>query len=113
MQDRLFIYTKDDVQEFWKICQKKHWPLITIEQTGKDYSEVSYDITDFKVDLYEVSEDIKRIYTAYINFFLIPYSDVSDMFESYYCFTIKVLNAHREFVGEGLHYFLLNKINRK
>jgi hypothetical protein len=102
-----------EISNHWVKCEKNKSPFIIVQQKGKNYTEISYDITNYNVDLNNISESIKSFYKGYIEFSLIPYFDVEDIFYSTYFFDLIVKNEHANCIASMLYDYLYAIIHKK
>jgi hypothetical protein len=106
-----FVYTNSKYQELhWHDCERNNNPYIEISEFSEMYMQISYDISNYKVELGNISDSVKNIYKSYIDFVMIPYSDVVFLFDQYYFFNIIVLREHAEFIADKLFYFLNSRL---
>ena len=107
-----YIYESSENQKkHWLRCEKNKDPYIVISDYNERYKQIFYDISNYKIDLDEVSQSVQTIYKSYIDFFLISYSDVESLFDQYYFFNILVKSEHAEFIADALFDFLKNKLS--
>jgi hypothetical protein len=108
-----FVYeNSEDQEKHWDDCQKNKAPYIVISNVDMVYKQIFYDITNYKLDLDEVSSSVEEIYRSYVEFFLIPYSDINSLFNQYYFFNIIVLQEHAEFIADKLFDYLRSKLQQ-
>ncbi|MDR1795622.1 MAG: hypothetical protein LBR25_09535 [Erysipelotrichaceae bacterium] len=112
-QESIRKYCNSDTDEaiHWATCESTHTPFIRISQHSKQYKEIFYDITNYKADFSKISDNIKEIYRSYIEFWMIPYGDVAEVFDHPYLFTIIVKSEHAEKIAEALYDYLLAAMN--
>jgi hypothetical protein len=101
------------IGDHWIKCEKNKLPFIILQQKGKNYTEISYDVTNYNIDLDGVSESIKNIYKEYVKFSLIPYCDVENIFYSTYFFNLIVKNEHANCIANMLYDYLYAIIHKK
>ncbi|WP_459207113.1 hypothetical protein ACSMEV_02475 [Pseudomonas sp. MLB6B] len=90
----------------WALCEKNHAPYIQLRQAGSTYCNIFYDITNLRGDLEEISEQVKRIYLSYVDFCLIPYSEIEHLLDQYYFFNLWVKIEHAEAIAQQLFLYL-------
>ncbi|EDS4738668.1 hypothetical protein GYD59_004708 [Salmonella enterica] len=95
----------------WERCKKDHAPFIEISKVNRDYMNIFYDITDYNIDLEKISDDVKKIHSSYIDFFIISDAIVTDGYEQCYFFNLIVKQEHAEFFAAQLYDYLLNKLH--
>lgn len=107
-----FIY-KDSKQKdsHWKRCEKLNAPFIEISRINHEYMNVFYDVTNYHIDLDEISNDIKNIYSSYVSFFMCAHPAIDDLDTQYYFFNLAVKREHAEFIAEKLYDYLRSKID--
>ncbi|MBF8720931.1 hypothetical protein [Pseudomonas guariconensis] len=94
----------------WEACEKRHVPYIEISDVNERYQNIFYDVTNLPGDLEQISEDVKKLYSAYIEFCLIPRSDVEYLFDQYYFFNLAVKSEHAQGLAQQLFVYLCEKI---
>lgn len=102
-----------DHDRHWDICEKNKDPFIVVSELNKEYKQIFYDISNYKIELEDISNSVKSIYKSYIDFFLIPYSDVDSVFDQYYFFYFIVKSDHAEYIANALFDFLQGKLKGK
>jgi hypothetical protein len=116
MDNEKFVYgdaAQSEISSHWGRCEKNKSPFIIVQQKGKGYTGISYDITNYNIDLNNVSESIKSIYKGYMEFSLIPFCDVEDIFYSTYFFDLIVRNEHAQCIASMLYDYLYAVIHGK
>jgi hypothetical protein len=87
-----FIYNRseNDKENHWNICEKNKTPFIVIDDKGKIYSEIFYDITNIaRTDqLQLISDKVKSFYSSYIEFSYLEVSSLQKYFDEYYFFDL-------------------------
>lgn len=99
-----------DQKTHWYNCEKNKDPYIEISEYNELYMQIFYDISNYKVDLEDISESVKTIYKSYVEFILIPFIDVEFIFDQYYFFNIIVKREHAEFIADKLFNFLKSRL---
>lgn len=94
--------------DHWDYCNKNKYPYILIRSYNKKYDHIFYDITHLSHNLEEISDRVKKIYLAYIDFFAIPYIDVQNLFDEFYFFNLYIKKTHSEYISKQLFYYLLD-----
>lgn len=94
----------------WEQCEKRRVPYIEISDDQEHYKRIFYDVTNLPADLEQISEDVKRLYRAYVDFYLIPPGDVERLFDEYYFFTLLVKAEHADTLAEQLFIYLCGRI---
>jgi len=101
---------KDD---HWKQCEKLHAPFIVISKFNDEYMNIFYDISNYNTNLDEISNDIKKLYFSYVEFFMLSDLSLEYIYDQYYFFNIIVKNEHSEFIADKLYDYLLARIKAK
>lgn len=66
-----FIYRNDKNKDVhWKQCEKNHSPFIELSDVNNECVNIFYDVTNYHISLKELSDDIKKLYSAYVEFFM-------------------------------------------
>ncbi|BDR57643.1 hypothetical protein [Xylocopilactobacillus apicola] len=108
-----YVYSDDRRKDqYWKECEKEHSPFIELRRTSSEYINVFYDVTNYQIDLDEISNNIKRFYTAYVEFFMIDPSVYKELYDQYYFFNLVVKIEHSEFLAEKLYDYLFSQLNK-
>lgn len=107
-----YVDNGDDNGHHFMYCQKNRIPFISLTQKHRDYVEIFYDITDFRVNLSDISNQLKDILCAYYQFNLIPYYDYQHYIELPYFFSFIVKKEHKECMATLLFDFLMAKIHQ-
>lgn len=106
-----FIYKNSNVQgEYWEYCEKTKSPYIEINSVGKDYSNIFYDVTNYHINLEDISDKIKRLYISYKEFFLLTDLNCNNEDNEYYFFNLLVKQEHAEFIADKLYDYLLEQL---
>jgi len=107
-----FIYVDNSkvVNNHWEVCQENKIPYITIRRINKSYFEVFYDVTNSKVDLNIISEEVKNIYLSYVKFLLIPYYEYETYLSQDNFFSMLIKDGHEQFFAEKLFDYLMNEL---
>jgi hypothetical protein len=103
--------SKDDEYIHHKYCEKNKYPFITVKKQGSHYAEIFYDITNTKLCLKSLSENIGNFYKAYIEFVHIPIYDIQDYLDNMYTFYFIVKIEDADFVASRLFDYLMIEIN--
>ena len=103
--------SKDDEYVHGKYCEKNKYPFITAKKQGKNYVEIFYDVTDTKLCLNSISENIKNFYKVYIEFVHIPICDVQDYLDNVYFFSFIINIDDMDFIASRLFDYLVVKMN--
>jgi hypothetical protein len=108
-----FVYkhNNDKKNDHWQQCEKKHAPFIEISRINHDYMNIFYDVTNYDINLDEISESIKKMHSSYTEFFMITDISITEAYEQYYFFNIIVKCEHAEFLAEQLYDYLLSKLH--
>ncbi|EMS1065555.1 hypothetical protein WKS79_004230 [Providencia stuartii] len=107
-----FIYRNDKKKdEHWKQCEKKHAPFIELNRINNEYVNIFYDVTNYQLDLNETSNNIKELYSIYVEFFMFSEPMIKDLYGQYYFFNFIVKSEHAEFLAEKLYDYLLFRLN--
>ncbi|QIW15960.1 hypothetical protein A4G20_06255 [Pasteurellaceae bacterium RH1A] len=93
----------------WCYCEKNRLPYISINNYNHKYDNVFYDITNLSCDLNEISENVRRLYFSYLDFFLIPLLDVECLLDDNYFFNLYVKKEHTEYFAKQLFIYLVNQ----
>ncbi|QTF07874.1 hypothetical protein HC231_07925 [Brenneria izadpanahii] len=103
---------KDSKQKnsHWKQCEKLNAPFIEISRINHEYMNIFYDITNYHINLEDISNDMKNIYLSYITFFMCNHPAIDDLYTQYYFFNLIVKYEHAEFIAEKLYDYLLSKM---
>ncbi len=101
-----FINEKEDTKEHWLNCEKNRLPYIAIKSFSNEYSIIYYDITNLNVDLEKISESLRRIYLAYIEFLQLNGSVFYNYVDQYYYLNFLVKAEHAEVLAEYLFDYL-------
>jgi hypothetical protein len=107
-----FIYKDDknkDAQWIW--CEKNHAPFIELSKIHDGYVNVFYDITNYPIKLEEISNDIKNMYSSYVEFLMYSDPSIELLKDQYYFFNFIVKNEHAEFLATKLYDYLLVRLN--
>lgn len=99
----------NDNPKHFEYCEKHHIPYIVVSTYNHKYDEIFYDITNLGYDLEEVSNKIKSLYTAYIDFLLIPYHEVQECFDQHYFFYFYVQKEHSDKLAKQLFKYLMEQ----
>ena len=102
------------VEDYWTYCVQHQIPHIEIVLKGRDYVTVSYDLLpclSFDKLPGDVSENIVKIYEAYVEFFKIP-KDKFGYSGGPNSFGIAVRREHSEFIAERLFDYLTDYVKR-
>lgn len=106
-----FIYSSSEESNLhWQQCEKERAPFITLSKVSHDFVNIFYDITNYRIDLETISNDIKKIYTSYIEFFMLPTYVADHMKSQHYLFDLVVKSEHAEIIAEQLYDYLLNRL---
>lgn len=106
-----FVHENDNASsDHWNKCSELHAPFIKISRVDAAYSSVFFDITNFSVDLDEVSKDVKKLHVSYVDFFMCYDPIMDQRYDNHYFFELVVKYEHAEFIAAGLYDYLLNKI---
>lgn len=73
------------------------------------YYEVFYDITKFKVNHEEISENIKNIFMSYSEFFCLPFYEIDSYLDQVYFFRFPVKEGHQDIICSQLFEYLLKR----
>ncbi|WP_427875642.1 hypothetical protein [Flavobacterium sp. MMS24-S5] len=103
------IESSTTVNDHWQYCEKNKIPYLTIKRKNKSFFEVFYDITNTKLDLNIVSDEIRDIYLSYAKFCLIPFFEYELYLDQDYFFKMLVKDGHEQFFSEQLFNYLLSK----
>lgn len=107
-----FIYRNDKEKDaYWVQCEKKHAPFIELSKVNNEYTNIFYDITNYHLDLEEISNDIKKLYSAYIEFCMFSASIIEELYDQYYFFNLIVKSEHADFLANKLYDYLLSSLN--
>ena len=107
-----FIYENDKRKDaHWKQCEKKHAPFIELNRVNNECVNIFYDVTNYQLDLEEISNNIKEFYSAYIEFLMLSNPMIKDLYDQYYFFNFIVKSEHAEFLAEKLYDYLLFQLN--
>lgn len=93
----------------WIYCEINKLPYISINKYNHKYDNIFYDVTNISYNLENISENIKKLYFSYLDFFLIPVSEVEDLLDDYYFFNLYVKKEHTDFFAKQLFIYLLVK----
>lgn len=93
----------------FEYCEKHHIPYVVVSSYNHKYDEIFYDITNLGHNLEEVSNKIKTLYTAYIQFLLIPYYEVQECFEQNYFFYFYTQKEHTDKIARQLFNYLMEQ----
>lgn len=108
-----FTYRDSKMQKaHWEQCEERHVPYIEISDGRKHYKKIFYDVTNLPINLEQVSEDVKRLYRAYVDFYLIPADDVEQLFDEYYFFNLLVKVEHADTIAEQLFIYLCDRLEK-
>jgi hypothetical protein len=106
-----FIYSNDKTRALhWALCEKKRAPFIELNQINNKYTNIFYDITNYHISLEEISNDIKKLYLAYLEFFMFSDPVIDELYDQYYFFNLIVKNEHANFLAEKLYDYLLFRL---
>ncbi|MCO6514896.1 MAG: hypothetical protein J6589_10615 [Snodgrassella sp.] len=106
-----FIYRNDKTKDFhWKLCEKNHAPFIELSNINNGYTNIFFDITNYHISLEEISDDIKKLYSAYIEFFMLSDPIIQETYDQYYFFNLIVKSEHANFLAENLYDYLSFKL---
>lgn len=97
----------------WSFCEKGRLPYIEVSDSGRGYRRIFFDVTNYDVDLEEISNQIQSFYKAYVDFFMLPAGDVRECFEQHYFFSMLVRSEHSDFIANGLYDLLIFKLQKK
>lgn len=100
---------KQTNKSHWDYCEKNKFPYICVKKYNEKYDNIFYDVTNLPYDLESISENIKNLYFSYLDFFLIPVSEVDFLLDDYYFFNLYVKKEHTDFFAKQLCIYLLNK----
>ncbi len=93
----------------WNYCQENKLPYICIQSYNHVYDNIFYDITDLSYDLNTISDNIKKLYLSYIDFFLIPWVEVEHLLDDDYFFNVYVKKEHTVYFARQLFIYLINQ----
>lgn len=106
-----FIYKNSNVQgEHWEYCEKTKSPYIEINNVGKNYSSIFYDVTNYHINLGDISDKIKKLHDYYKEFFLLTDLNFYNEDDEYYFFNFLVKQEHAEFIADKLYDYLLEQL---
>ncbi|WP_312948949.1 hypothetical protein [Superficieibacter sp.] len=105
-----FVYKNRNNHTHWDRCEKGHAPFIELSNVNDMYVNIFYDVTNYRLDQEQTSEDIKKIYLAYLEFFSLSEPFIDDLFAQYYFLNLIVRREHAEFIAGRLYDYLLGKI---
>jgi hypothetical protein len=107
-----FIYSNDKTRALhWALCEKKRAPFIELSKINNQYTNIFYDITNYHISLEEISNDIKKLYLAYLEFFMLSDPMIDELYDQYYFFNLIVKSEHANFFAEKLYDYLLFKLD--
>lgn len=106
-----YIYSDDKAKDaHWDFCEKNHVPFIQLSNINKEYINIFFDITNYNISLEEISDDIKKLYSAYIEFCMLSDTLIHDLYDQYYFFNLIVKREHANFLVENLYNYLSFKL---
>lgn len=102
-----YIYSDDKAKDaHWDFCEKNHVPFIQLSNINKEYINIFFDITNYNISLEAISDDIKKLYSAYIEFCMLSDTLIHDLYDQYYFFNLIVKREHANFLAENLYNYL-------
>lgn len=102
-----FTYKKNtNDNSHWLWCEKNKAPYISIEDLDAKYSRIFFDVTNFNIPLETVSNSLRKIYEAYLDFFLISNTHAYAALDDYYLFSLVVKKDHAEYAAERLFDYI-------
>lgn len=93
----------------WTYCERNKLPYISIRNYNHKYDNIFYDITNLPYDLSSISESVKSLYFAYLDFFMVPLMDIEELLDDYYFFNLYTKKEHTEYFSKQLFIYLKNK----
>jgi len=106
----IYLSIENDASDHWNYCQNHKIPFVRVKRINKTYYEVFYDITNFKVNHEEISENIKNIFVSYSEFFCLPFYEIDSYLDQLYFFRFPVKEGHQDIICTQLFEFLLKRI---
>ncbi|SQI41464.1 Uncharacterised protein [Leminorella richardii] len=106
-----FIYTDSKNSAIhWQECEKMRAPFIKIGRIDKEYASIFYDVTNYSMDIEAVSNDIKRLYLSYVEFFMCSHPQIEELEHQHYFLNLIVKTEHAECFAEQLYDYLVAKM---
>lgn len=107
-----FIYRNDKTKSLhWEFCEKNKAPFIELSIINHKFTNIFYDISNYHISLEEISDDIKKLYLAYIEFCMLSDPIIEDSYNQYYFFNLIVKSEHANFLAEKLYDYLLFRLS--
>lgn len=100
---------KQTGESHWIYCEMNKLPYISVKKYNEKYDNIFYDVTNLPYDLESISANIKNLYFSYLDFFLIPVSEIEHLLDGYYFFNLYVKKEHTDFFARQLFIYLINK----
>lgn len=98
--------------DHWDFCEKNGLPFVEISVAGDGWKRIFFDVTNYDVDLEDISNKVRHFYRAYADFFLLSVSDVRECLEQYYFFSMLIKSGHADFIANGLYDFLASELQK-
>ncbi len=90
----------NDFSDHLGYCEKIKALHISLYRVNKNISTVHYDITNNKINLDEVSENIQKLTEVYYEFFSVDYSTITPIYAYPYLWDFQVLHKLVSFIAE-------------
>ncbi|MCA6928915.1 hypothetical protein [Pectobacterium versatile] len=103
---------KKDKNDHWLNCEKNHAPYIELSNINKEYVNIFYDVSNYNIDLEILSNDIKKMYYTYIDFFMISEETIENLEHQYYFFNFIVKAEHAEFLADKLYDYIKFRLKK-
>lgn len=105
-----YTWKGENERTHWQLCEKLNAPFICLSIINKKYANLFYGVTNYCVDLENISNEILEIYSAYARVFILPEHFINEIAAQYYVMNVIVRREHAEFIAEILYDYLFKKL---